>query len=60
LGHDWIDVLKMDVDGSEQSSLAHIADLPGDAMQFTQLQLEVQQMSAVRVTARNCTIESSS
>lgn len=41
LGHDWVDVLKMDIEGSEFQGLGHLAALPGDAMRFTQLQLEL-------------------
>lgn len=41
LGHDWVDVLKMDIEGSEYATLGHLATLSGDAMRFTQLQLEV-------------------
>lgn len=46
LGHEWVDVLKMDIEGSEYATLGFIADLPGDAMRFTQLQLEMHQMWA--------------
>lgn len=41
LGHDWVDVLKMDIEGSEFQALGYLASLPGDAMRFTQLQLEI-------------------
>lgn len=41
LGHDWLDVLKMDIEGSEYATLGHLATLSGDTMRFTQLQLEV-------------------
>jgi Methyltransferase FkbM domain len=46
LGHQWIDVLKMDIEGSEYKSLGFLANLPGDAMRFTQLQLELHQQWA--------------
>lgn len=46
MGHDWVDVVKMDIEGSEYATLGFIADLPGDAMRFTQLQLEMHQMWA--------------
>jgi Methyltransferase FkbM domain len=41
LGHEWVDVVKMDVDGSEFDALGYLGNLPGDAMRFTQLLLEV-------------------
>jgi hypothetical protein len=44
LGHKWVDVLKMDIEGSEFATLGFIAGLPGDAMRFTQMQLEIHHM----------------
>jgi Methyltransferase FkbM domain len=41
LGHEWVDVVKMDVEGSEFDALGYLGNLPGDALRFTQLLLEV-------------------
>jgi hypothetical protein len=40
LGHTWLDVLKVDVEGSEFDVFHHLAAL-NHGMPFTQLQLEV-------------------
>jgi hypothetical protein len=40
LGHNWVDVFKIDVEGSEYETFAAIAALK-DGMRFTQLQVEV-------------------
>lgn len=53
LGHDWLDVLKMDIEGSEFQALRHLAGLPGDAMRFTQLQLELHWGRGVAAAAPN-------
>lgn len=40
LGHNWVDVLKIDVEGSEFETFAALGALE-DSMRFTQLQVEV-------------------
>lgn len=40
LGHTWVDVLKVDVEGFEYETFQHLAR-SGAGMPFTQLQLEV-------------------
>ena len=40
LGHSWLDVLKVDIEGSEFEVIHHLAELQR-GMPFTQLQLEV-------------------
>jgi Methyltransferase FkbM domain len=40
LGHTWVDVLKVDIEGSEFEVMHHLAAL-NHGMPFTQLQVEV-------------------
>jgi hypothetical protein len=46
LGHNWIDVFKIDVEGSEFETFAALGELE-DGMRFTQLQVEVHFASSV-------------
>ncbi|KAF9431115.1 hypothetical protein BGZ94_008890 [Podila epigama] len=39
-GHDWIDILKVDIEGSEYDTFASIMDDFGDVLPFSQLQIE--------------------
>ncbi|KAG0373474.1 hypothetical protein BGX24_011647 [Mortierella sp. AD032] len=40
-GHDWIDILKVDVEGSEYGTFDTIMEDFGDVLPFTQLQIEL-------------------
>lgn len=50
LGHNWIDVLKIDVEGSEYEAFAAIAAMPG-GLPFTQLQVCGYQLMLLTVLA---------
>ena len=41
LGHSWVDVFKIDVEGAEYGAFEALAAAEHDAMRFTQLQVEV-------------------
>ena len=41
LGHTWIDIMKIDIEGSEYSTFQHLAEQ--HTLPFTQLQIEVHQ-----------------
>lgn len=40
-GHDWIDILKVDIEGSEYDTFNAIMDDFGDVLPFSQLQMEL-------------------
>lgn len=40
-GHDWIDILKVDIEGSEYETFDAIMDDFGDELPFSQLQMEL-------------------
>jgi hypothetical protein len=40
-GHDWIDILKVDIEGSEFETFDAIMDDFGDVLPFSQLQMEL-------------------
>lgn len=52
LGHAWVDVLKVDIEGSEYSAFSQVAS-QHSVLPFTQLQLEVHVMDDVKDAGRS-------